>query len=172
MKALDKLLKNNLSQEDYKSTKEYSAKRFFSKQLYAMRVKAGLSQTEMAKKVGCGQPKISKIEEKEDSLITLEDLRSYCQALGYNMEIHFHRRKTLADQIAYHVHALRELFSQLTGLCKGDKSMTKGAATLMAGTADGLLANILTQFNELGLDKEIKKEEFEIEVSDKEPVCV
>lgn len=166
MKTLDKLLKKNLSQEDYKSTKEYSAKRVFSKQLYAMRVKAGLSQAQMAKKVGCGQPKISKIEEKEDALITMEDLRNYCQALDYNIEVHFHRRKTLADHVAYHVHALRELFSQLIGLCKGDKSMTKGTATLMAGTADGLLTNILTQFKELGLNKKIKKDEVEIEVED------
>lgn len=53
--------------------------------LVAMREKAGLSQRELAKRVGVSQPRIAAIERSRN--VTIDVLKQYIEALGGRLEI-------------------------------------------------------------------------------------
>lgn len=57
------------------------------------RIKAGLSQSAVAKKIGCSQSKVSKIECSEDEYAQIKDLQLYAKALGLEIKIEFAREK-------------------------------------------------------------------------------
>ncbi len=52
------------------------------KSLAVARACAGLSQKELAAKMGCGQAKVSKLEAGEDADLRLRDVIAYLQAIG------------------------------------------------------------------------------------------
>ena len=51
------------------------------------RVKAGISQAEMAEKLDTVQSVIAKTGTKESKVLTIEDLRKYCKVLGLEVSI-------------------------------------------------------------------------------------
>lgn len=69
-------MKKSLYQNEYKS---------LLKQLYRLRISAGLKQSELAEKIGAPQSFISKIESGERR-IDLIELRTICIALGSTLE--------------------------------------------------------------------------------------
>lgn len=56
--------------------------------LHAERIKKGISQIELAKKIGMSQPQLAKIENL-DSTPTLKTLERYAKGLGYKMNVTF-----------------------------------------------------------------------------------
>jgi DNA-binding XRE family transcriptional regulator len=53
--------------------------------LYELRKEQGLSQTEVARRLGVSQERISKLERAED--VKLSTLQSYVEALGGHLEV-------------------------------------------------------------------------------------
>lgn len=46
------------------------------------RIRAGLTQTELARRMGSSQSYVSKLEDNEDAGLTLGEIDRYCAALG------------------------------------------------------------------------------------------
>lgn len=56
--------------------------------LHAERIKKGIPQTELAKRMGMSQPQLAKIENL-DSTPSLKTLNRYAKGLGYEMKVTF-----------------------------------------------------------------------------------
>jgi len=101
--------------------------RQIAKNLFAMRCKAGLNQAELAKRIGCTQGKISKMENSPDSDISIGDLVKYCTALNMNLEIgFFDGRMRIVDKVKFHYFQLKGLMDQMIEKAKGDEVMERG----------------------------------------------
>lgn len=168
MKTFDQLIIETLPEKKVKEINKYTEDRSFSETLFILRSKSGITQSELARKAKCGQPKISKIEEKVDKNITLDDLMLYSKALNYNLEIHFHQRKTLMHHIQYHMDMLKNLFPRLTRICKGDQKMQQGAIKAIYQSTDQFLTTVSNQLQELHVDQEVKQQPLVVDVDSKE----
>lgn len=66
-----------------------SAKTRLIDQLIVARARAGYTQSQLAKKMGCSQSRISKFEDSQDAELTLGDLQAYAQAVGAQLDAKF-----------------------------------------------------------------------------------
>lgn len=57
--------------------------------LIEMRAKSGLSQANVAERVGCSQSRISRLEHGSDADISIGELVAYVRAVGFSFEISF-----------------------------------------------------------------------------------
>ncbi len=134
--------------------------------LMAQRALLELSQADMAKKMGCSQGRISKLENGDDDDLRIGDFREYAKALGLDLGFLLSKRDvTIVEQVKQHVFAMGRLLNRLVNLAGDDESMANGtekffrevvlnsvrvvveASERLAGNLDsanknGLLANI------------------------------
>ncbi len=82
-------------EDEYPDTPEYARnalqeyeRQKIAGQLFIMRTKAGLTQTEMAKRMGMTQSAIAKLEDRGDT-VRFHDIVRYARALGFGVELHF-----------------------------------------------------------------------------------
>lgn len=100
--------------------------------LAKMRVAKGLTQKQMATVIGCTQGRISKLETGRDEDLTLKDLLDYARTTGTAFQIAFGPKMTLADQIKFHVCALRPLLDELLKIAKdGDDGIIAGIKSFL-----------------------------------------
>jgi transcriptional regulator with XRE-family HTH domain len=86
--------------------------------LIRARMQRGLSQTDVAKQMGCTSSKISKLESSNDSSLKWDDLVKYSNAIGYRVGLQFEDKKEqpAAEQIKHHVLAIHDKLESLTQL--------------------------------------------------------
>ncbi len=77
MKSLDELTRKVMGDEFADKLQEQNQNRSLSKALFSMRNAAGVTQAEMAKKLGCTVSAVSKIEHADNASIKAEDIASY-----------------------------------------------------------------------------------------------
>ena len=100
-----------------------------SKILIAMRCNAKLTQEEIAKKIGCAQGTISKIECSDDDELSVKDLLDYTSALNFQLEIGFREKNpSVIDLIKFHAFQISRYFGELNSLVKGDPAIARGVA--------------------------------------------
>ena len=80
----DTLLANSEAREIYK---EEAAKKELWLQLVEARQAAGLTQAELARRLGVSQAQVARIEKSGYDSYTLNTLRRYVQALGKRLEV-------------------------------------------------------------------------------------
>jgi ribosome-binding protein aMBF1 (putative translation factor) len=83
---------------------EEAAKSELWLQLVEARQQAGLSQRELAKRLGVSQAQVARIEKRGYDAYTLNTLRRYVQALGdeFALEVRVHRRQPSAAAAPEH----------------------------------------------------------------------
>lgn len=74
------------------------------KSLIARRVSRGLSQSQIARELGCTQSRVSKIENGFDAELKLEELEAYAKALGCDVTLQFARREERPDSDEPYLH--------------------------------------------------------------------
>lgn len=117
--------------------------------LIGMRARAGLSQSDLAKKMGCSQSRISKIEHGKDGRITIEELVAYSKATGFWLEINFSNcKQNAAGMVKHHILLANMLLNNIITLAEKDESMQKGV--------DKLSIELLLNFCQL-LDQQTRK---------------
>lgn len=108
--------------------------------LIGLRTVHNLSQSEMAKKMGCTQSKISKLERGADDNLSIGDFRAYTQARGLEMTINLSKKgQTIANRVNAHTFAVRRLMiraAELSG--HQDGSIAKGSRKLLISTIGNL----------------------------------
>jgi len=85
-----KTVHNQMLQDDPEYAREYDAleQEFaFIKKMILARKRAGMSQSDVARRMGISQPRVAKIE--SGSNISLDILRRYAKATGSNLVIDF-----------------------------------------------------------------------------------
>jgi hypothetical protein len=77
------------SPEFTREFEERSAARRLVFALAVMRGAAGVTQAELAGRMGCAQPKVSKLESATDADLNLGDVVRYAAALGHSVSVTF-----------------------------------------------------------------------------------
>lgn len=127
-----------------------------SKLLFLMRCVNGLTQAEMAKKIGCSQGKVSKIESSFDRRLTIEELLEHADALGFVLEIGYQKKDwKITDQIKHYAQKIHECLERLRGLSSDDdESITNG----ILGFHEEAMANFTRLFSESLNQMQLKKD--------------
>ncbi|MDG5813865.1 XRE family transcriptional regulator [Chitinispirillales bacterium ANBcel5] len=130
--------------------------RSLSRYLTILRVKKGLTQGAMAKKMGVSQSNISKLEHSTNDRITITDVNNYVHTLGYELKLVIGKPKPLTTQIQYAYYHLVSLCKALGKTERNDQKILKGlaefekvAAHYMAKLAFMFLESSESKYNKL-----------------------
>ena len=100
VKRIDELAEGlGLDKESLAEVRGKISERSLSGLLAALRVHAGLTQKELAARMGRTQSAVSKLETAENDDFRLGDVREYASVLGLNVTIDLSAPRTLAQEI-------------------------------------------------------------------------
>ncbi len=103
------------------------------KELIALRTSAGLSQSDVAKKMDCSQSRISKLEHSLDDDLALGDVRQYMAALDLKMLVGGKKNSwSLVDEIKVMAIGIKRKLEELAELAGEDESIASGIASFYA----------------------------------------
>lgn len=124
-------LVRDIADDDFVSELEtILSERSILKSLIAARLAGGVSQGEIAEKLGCSQSRISKLERGMDRDLKLEELAAYGAATDREFEIIGHRKgSTPVDRVKSYVFAIHRELQFLAELAKGDQKIAKGVSS-------------------------------------------
>lgn len=96
--SVAKLLKaQGASKEVTDTFNKLKAQTNIARRLTHMRTKAGLTQAQMAKKIGCTPSAISKLESANNDDITLGNIKQYAEVTGETLHLIF-KAKTINER--------------------------------------------------------------------------
>ncbi len=105
-----------LSEEVSKEFEDIRASTRLSRRLAAIRLKAGLTQQEMAEKLGVTQGCISKWESEQDDLLEVRVLKLYSEVTGERIGLMIGRPMSHVEAIKGHAFAIRDRLRALAAL--------------------------------------------------------
>jgi len=92
--------------------------------LSVLRCRAGLSQRDLAARMGCTQSKISKLESGKDADVSIGDLLRYTAAAENEIRLFFvPKRRSILHQVELHAQSIGTLLSRLVELVGDDPRM-------------------------------------------------
>jgi len=114
--VLDMLKNEGVSSEICQQVETLNAETKVVRRLVLLRTQAGLTQSDLAKKIGCTQSRISKVEASKDIDLTLGAIRDYVKAtngrinFGFGMPVnHVQAVKAHAFSIKRHLELLADI---------------------------------------------------------------
>lgn len=108
--------------------KEFNAKKVV-RMLASSRAARGMTQSDLAKKIGCGQPRISKIENGRDEQLKIQDLVDYAKALDLQINTVFNAKQNNAvEEIKYHAFEIKSRLDRLAELANKDDTIFEGVS--------------------------------------------
>ncbi len=145
--SVSELYAKHASAEECDSFVKFLNSRKLAKTLFALRSKAGLTQKELAEKIGITQSKVSKIEHAQDVTLTIGDILQYCDVLKLQLHVGLMPDgMTLVNQVKFHWNELQRHLEQIQVISKGDVVMEKAARDFTFEAANhitnGLLASL------------------------------
>ena len=115
--------------EDKEFSKEFErelADKALAKTLFALRCSEGLTQSEMASRLGCTQGRVSKIECSDTESIKVGDLVAYARELGLCLTIGFHEEMTAVECVKFHAFEIKKHLDHLAELAHRDDDIFEG----------------------------------------------
>lgn len=112
----DLLLKEKVSAEVRAKASSLNAHTVVVRQLVSLRASAGMTQTDLAKKIGCTQSRISKIEASKDEDITLGVIRDYVQATETRIGIFCGKPISHVEAVKNHAFSIRRHLEALANI--------------------------------------------------------
>ena len=77
-------------------------------ELCLMRTRAGLTQGQLAQRMGCTQSKISKLEDSSDRNLTVGEICDYAKATGSQFSLSFGKRPNHVQAVKVHAAGIRQ----------------------------------------------------------------
>jgi transcriptional regulator with XRE-family HTH domain len=158
--SIDDLLADvSESPELNKKAQERISNRQLSKTLFALRCRCNFSQADLAKKIGCSQGRISKIEHSKDDKLTLKDIVDYCKATNNKIEIGFlPQNKNMVERVKYHYFIMKNILDEMYEISKGDEQFSQKVHQFTSEASLNVLhglAECLSRFKPSAESKEI-----------------
>lgn len=108
--------------------------------LTAMRAARGLTQQDVAARMGCTQGRISKMERSDDLELSLASVVQYAQSLGLRLEITLTSEDaTAVDRVKHHAFRIKRLTDHLAHLALADEKIAGGVSRFFVEAAFNLL---------------------------------
>jgi transcriptional regulator with XRE-family HTH domain len=104
--------------------------------LTALRAARGLTQQDVAAKMGCSQSRISKMETSSDLDLNFGVIVRYAQAVGHRLEIEIISKDAKArDRIKHHAFRIKRLTDDLAHLAGTDEKIAEGVGRFFVEAA-------------------------------------
>lgn len=102
------------------------------KDLTVLRAGHGLSQGDVAEKMGCTQSRISKLESSKDFDLTLGDLAKYASAVGFRVGVVLEPKgSTTVSRVKRLAFQIKDELDRLAGLAQDDQKVAQGVAAFL-----------------------------------------
>lgn len=103
--------------------------RKIARDLAVSRASQGLTQTDIARRLGCSQGRISKLENSADVDLKLGELAMYASALGLRISVTAERMdRGAVDRVKHHAFRIKEELDRLAELAGNDHGMAAGVS--------------------------------------------
>lgn len=110
----------------------------------ALRASKGMTQSDVAERIGCSQSRISKIEASCDEDLKLGDLAAYLQVIDMDLAMLLHPSgKSMPSRVKFHAMCVKRELKKLVGLSNGDDAIAKGAASFLGESLFNFLKIVL-----------------------------
>jgi predicted XRE-type DNA-binding protein len=141
-KSLAKMIRETRgSTEAKKSIKNIESKKL-AFTLKRVRFDAGMTQEEVAKKMGVPQSKVARMEKTAATDFKMGDLSCYLNATGASMDMCLGKQLNIAQQLEFKAKQLHSIIANLEDLCADDEKMMKGALKSQLNAVEILLKGI------------------------------
>lgn len=122
---------------------QYASERQLVDALTVLRGVKGVTQSDLAERMKCGQSKVSKMESSTDAELNMGDFVSYALSLGHTVRISLSPGQASgADNIRFHMTCLKREFERLVRHAGKDNAIAEGVEKLVLDTASGLFAMV------------------------------
>jgi len=158
-KSVSDLVKSLASDEEFKQLAiDEIEGRQIAKLLFFLRCKRSLSQKEMAKKIGCSQSQISKIESSHNKDLSVKDLLAYGEVFDLQLDVGYNDPSTkIVDHIKYHAFKMKGALDRLCELAKDDPALIKGVKNFFGEAFVNVLVLIAESYKKLPKEKKEKE---------------
>lgn len=119
-----------------------TANRSVARALFGLRNAEGLTQEELASKMGITQSAVSRLEHSDNERIRFEEVAQYVGSLGYKISVDIHKERNAVEWVKYHVLETQKHLRFLAELCRGDASMANSVAGFFQEAAYNSLRGI------------------------------
>lgn len=157
--SVDELIRSEqIPAEIAKGVKKLSDDTRVTRTLAAFRVRAGLTQSELAKKLDCSQSAISKLEAGQDKDLTLGEIKQYSDVLGERLGLGFGPPMNHVEAIKAHALSMKARMLALTTIANADSEFEKDIQAFFGEAFFNILSILATCQNEMpnGLEHGIK----------------
>lgn len=155
------LQKEKVSDEVRAEVSALNAQTVVVRQLVTMRARAGMTQADLAKKIGCTQSRISKIEASKDENVTLGVIRDYVQATESRIGISCGKPVSHVEAVKNHAFSIRRHLEALANIAKKHDELEPH----IQGFFGEAFFNILNILSECQDRMPKAREEFELRVT-------
>jgi transcriptional regulator with XRE-family HTH domain len=129
---------------------KHQSERNLIRALTVLRCVKGLSQAELAERMNCGQPKISKLESSTDADLNLGDTLSYASAMQQTVRISLTPdRATGVDHVRFYAACIKHELDRLVKIAGDDKEIGDGVEAFAIETVQRMLAMIEESISKL-----------------------
>jgi predicted XRE-type DNA-binding protein len=140
--SLKEMIQRTRSGKDAKRSIDRIESLTLAQNLKIMRIRAGLSQAELAVKMGVNQPKVARLEKTAFNDFKIGDVDAYAKAVGHHLELGVGTEIGLGQMMKMKTAQLVQLGREINDMCAGDKTMEQGLLV-------SVISNISLQLGEV-----------------------
>lgn len=149
-KSVDELMAaTGVSADTQKAVSELQKESQLTSRLASLRTAAGITQEQMAERLGCTQSCISKLESGKDEDITLKELRAYAEATGQRIGFAVGRQLNHVESIKTHAAGIHHHLQALAKLAHEDHELEAGIQKFYSEALFNILGIIAKCQNEM-----------------------
>jgi len=144
--------------------------RKIARDLAVLRASQGLTQTDIARKLGCSQGRISKMENSADVDLKLGELAMYASALGLRISVTAERMdRGAVDRVKHHAFRMKEELDHLAELAGNDHGMASGVSAFFGEAFFNLVTILRASARKLPRKPDDGKPYISFEIDDPHP---
>lgn len=150
------LKQDGTSEDTIKDMLALSRESRLTRQLAALRMAAGLTQEDLAAKLGCTQGCISKKESGLDSELDIETLRGYALHTGKQICIEIGKPMNHVERIKMYAFGMRDSMRELAKLAHKDEELEKSIQAFFGEAMLNIVSLLAECQNEMPHPEEIE----------------
>lgn len=150
-----------------KAFAKHQAERMMVNSMTTMRCLKHVSQVDLAKRMGCAQSKVSKIESSVDADLSFDDIVRYAVSLGYsvNLSLSPHKKRGV-DRIRHHLDCMKRELELLVEAAGDDECIGPGVESFAVQTVQRMVEQIDVTLDKLPHRKHQQDNDVSVDVED------
>ena len=139
-KSVSEMVKNLAGDKAFaENFEKEAANRILANALFNLRCSNGVTQKEMAERIGCTQSRISKLESSGADSIKVSDLVDYAKALDLCVTVTFHPEMNAVEAVKFHAFEIKKHLEHLATLAHKDDGIFEGVSRFFSEAVHNLV---------------------------------